>query len=163
LAQPHINIVQDGLLNPKVQFDASRFQWIGRAAPTLQVGVASQKSKIRTLDDARKFEAVAGASGVNNPTGLNPRILNALAGTRFKIVTGYKGTGEAKIAWDRGEVDVMTVGWDYLSERYGDQIRAGLVSPLYVYGVRPPELAGVPSITDFGRDEAEKAFLQIYA
>src|SRR6476620_6437156 len=31
LSLPHINIVQDGLLNPKVQFDPARFQWIGRA------------------------------------------------------------------------------------------------------------------------------------
>ena len=51
---------------------------------------------------------------MTNPTGLNPRILNALAGTKFKIVTGYKGTGETKIAWERGEVDVMTMGWDFI-------------------------------------------------
>jgi tripartite-type tricarboxylate transporter receptor subunit TctC len=100
---------------------------------------------------------------VNNPTGLNPRILNALAGTKFRIVTGYKGTGEAKIAWERGEVDVMTVGWDFITTRHGDQLKAGLIHPLYMYGInRPSELAGVPSITDFGRNDAERAFLQIY-
>ena len=27
---------------------------------------------------------------------------------------------------------------------------------------RPPELADIPSITEFGRNDAEKAFLQIY-
>jgi tripartite-type tricarboxylate transporter receptor subunit TctC len=27
---------------------------------------------------------------------------------------------------------------------------------------RPPELAAIPSITEFGRNDAEKAFLQIY-
>ena len=32
LSLPHINIVQDGLLNPKVQFDPGKFQWIGRAS-----------------------------------------------------------------------------------------------------------------------------------
>jgi len=162
LCLPHINIVQDGLLNPKVQFDPARFQWIGRAVDALQVGVASPQSKIRSLDDAKKRDVIAGASGVNNPTGLNPRILNALAGTRFKIVTGYKGTGDAKIAWDRGEVDVMTVGWEYIAARYGDQIKAGLVHPLFTYGRPGPELAGIPSITEFGRSPAEQAFLQIY-
>ena len=163
LSLPHANIVQDGLLNPKVQFDPSRFQWIGRVTDALQVGVASTQSKARTLEDAKKREIIAGASGINNPTGLNPRILNALAGTKFKIVTGYKGTGETKIAWDRGEVDVMTVGWDYITARYGDQLKAGVIHPLYLYGMRrPPELAEVPSITEFGRTDAEKAFLQIY-
>ena len=163
VSQPHINIVQDGLLNPKVQFDPAKFQWIGRASGALQVGIATSQSKVRSLDDARKREVVAGASGVNNPTGLNPRILNALTGTRFKMVTGYKGTGETKLAWERGEIDVMTVGWDFIAERYGDQIKAGQVHALYVYGTRPPELPGIPSLSDFGRNDAEKAFLQIYS
>jgi tripartite-type tricarboxylate transporter receptor subunit TctC len=163
LSLPHINIVQDGLLNPRVQFDPARFQWIGRASGALQVGVASQQSKVRTLEDAKRREIVAGASGVSNPTGLNPRILNTLAGTRFKLVTGYKGTGETKLAWERGEIDVMTVGWDYIAERYGADIKAGVVHPLYVYGKRPPELPGIPSLSDFGRSDAEKAFLQIYS
>ncbi len=163
LSLPHINIVQDGLLNPKVQFDPGKFQWIGRASSALQVGVATPQSNVRSLEDAKQREIIAGASGVTNPTGLNPRILNALAGTRFRIVTGYKGTGETKIAWERGEVEVMTVGWDFIVQRYGSQINTGLIRPLYVYGKRPPELPDIPSIGDFGRNDAEKAFLQIYS
>jgi tripartite-type tricarboxylate transporter receptor subunit TctC len=125
--------------------------------------VASSQSRARTIEDARQRELIAGASGVTNATGLNPRILNALAGTKFKIVTGYKGTNDARLAWERGEVDVVTTSWDGILERYGDQYRAGLIHPLYVYGMtRPPELAGIPSITEFGRNDAEKAFLQIY-
>ena len=101
---------------------------------------------------------------MNNPTGLNPRILNALAGTRFKIVTGYKGTGETKIAWERGEIDVMTVGWDYITARYGDQLKAGHdPSALRLWQKRPPELAGHSLADRFGRNDAEKAFLQIYS
>ncbi|MBX9777474.1 MAG: hypothetical protein K2Y71_24100 [Xanthobacteraceae bacterium] len=163
LSLPHANIVQDGLLNPRAQFDPGQFQWIGRLASVVQVGVASRQSNARTIEDARQRELIAGASGVTNATGLNPRILNALAGTKFKIVTGYKGTNDARLAWERGEVDVVTTSWDGILERYGDQYRAGLIHPLYVYGMtRPPELAGIPSITEFGRNDAEKAFLQIY-
>ena len=163
LSLPHANIVQDGLLNPRAQFDPGRFQWIGRAASVVQVGVASAQSKARSIEDAKARELIAGASGVTNPTGLNPRILNALAGTKFKIVTGYKGTSEARLAWERGEVDVVTTSWDGIIERYGDQLKAGLIHPLYIYGMtRPPELATIPSITEFGRNDAEKAFLQIY-
>jgi tripartite-type tricarboxylate transporter receptor subunit TctC len=163
LSLPHANIVQDGLLNPRAQFDPARFQWIGRLASVVQVGVASSQSKARSIEDAKRRELIAGASGVTNPTGLNPRILNALAGTKFKIVTGYKGTSDARLAWERGEVDVVTTSWDGIIERYGDQFRAGLIHPLYVFGMtRPPELAAVPSITEFGRNDAERAFLQVY-
>ena len=163
LSLPHANIVQDGLLNPRAQFDPARFQWIGRMASVCRWAWRRTSPRRASLEDARRRELIAGASGVTNPTGLNPRILNALAGTKFKIVTGYKGTSETRLAWERGEVDVVTTSWDGIAERYGDQLKAGLIHPLYVYSMtRPPELAGVPSITDFGRNDAEKAFLQIY-
>jgi len=163
ISLPHVNIVQDGLLNPRVQFDPAGFQWVGRVAGLRQVGVASGRSNARSLEDAKKRELIAGGSGANNPTGLNPRILNAIAGTRFKIVSGYKGTSAVAIAWERGEVDVLTVSWDIITSRYADQLKAGTIHPLYIYGMkRPPELAAIPSMTDFGRNDAEKAFLQIY-
>jgi tripartite-type tricarboxylate transporter receptor subunit TctC len=164
LSLPHVNVVQDGLLNSQVRFDPRKFQWIGRIASLRQVGIASSKSQARSLADAKTRELVAGGSGVNNPTALNARILNTLAGTKFKIVTGYKGTSEVAIAWERGEVDVLTVSWDIIVDRYGDQLKAGRISPLFVYAMkRPPELANVPSMLEFGRDETEQAFLQIYS
>src|SRR5262249_34936635 len=153
-----------GLLNPEVRFDPREFQWIGRVAGLLQVGIASKKSNARSLADARERELVAGGAGANNPTALSPRILNTVAGTKFKIISGYRGTNEALIAWDRGEVDVVVNGWDVMTTRYGDELKAGVINPLFVYGMKPPpELARVPLMTELGRNETEKAFLQIYS
>ena len=39
-------------------------------------------------------------------SALYARALNAYAGSRFKIVTGYSGTAEIQLAVERGEVDV---------------------------------------------------------
>jgi tripartite-type tricarboxylate transporter receptor subunit TctC len=163
LAIPHVNMVQDGLLNPKARFNPGQFQWIGRIAGMRQVGVASAKSNARSLADAKSRELIAGGAGVNNPMALNARILNALAGTRFKIVTGYKGAGDVALAWERGEVDMMTISWDIVMHRYGNQLKAGLIHPLFVFAMRrPAELADVPSVLEFGGNDAENAFLQIY-
>jgi tripartite-type tricarboxylate transporter receptor subunit TctC len=163
LSIPQVNIVQDGLLSPNARFDPGEFQWIGRLREQSQVGVVLSKSNVRSLADARAKELTAGATGASNPSALNLRILNAMAGTKFRIVTGYKGTHEVSIAWERGEVDVLTTGWDNITRRYGDQLKAGLIHPLYVYAMQAPrELAHVPLITRFGRNDAEKAFLHIY-
>ena len=88
-------------------------------ASVVQVGVASSQSKARTLEDAKRRELIAGASGVTNPTGLNPRILNALAGTKFKIVTGYKGTSEAahRLGARRGRRGDHELGRDHRTLR----------------------------------------------
>lgn len=41
---------------------------------------------MKNIEDARKFEAAFGSTGI---TGYTPRALNKLAGTRLKVVTGY--------------------------------------------------------------------------
>ena len=46
LSVPHLNIVQDGLLNSKLRFNPGKFQWIGRLREQQQVGVASSKSNV---------------------------------------------------------------------------------------------------------------------
>ena len=163
LIVPQVSIAQVGLLDPNAQFDPGKFQWIGRMTTQVQAGIVSSKSGARSLADAKTRELTAGGVGTSNPTTLNPRILNALAGTKFKIVTGYKGTAAVMIAWERGEVDVLTTSWDMISARYDDKLKSGQAIPLYVYALkRPAELPNVPLMTDFGRTETERAFLQIY-
>lgn len=163
LSLPHVSIAQDGLLNPMAKFHPGEFQWVGRVAGSVLVGVVSRKAGVRSLADAKTRELIAGGVGANNQTALTPRILNALAGTKFKIVTGYKGTGEVMTAWERGEVDVVTANWDLIMTRYKQQVSAGEIIPLYVHATtRPQVLSAVPTITDFGRTDAERAFLRVY-
>jgi tripartite-type tricarboxylate transporter receptor subunit TctC len=160
---PPPHVVQEGLLNPKARFDPRTLQWIGRLREQMQVAVASGGSKANSLADARARELTVGATAANNPTGLNARLLNELAGTRFKIVTGYKSSHDISIAWERGEVDVLTTGWDNIVRRYSNELQAGLIRPLYLYAMSaPPSLSRVPLITEFGRTADERAFLQIY-
>lgn len=111
ISVPHVTVIQDGLLDPKAQFDPGGFQWIGRLTSQLQVGVVSSKSNARSLADARTKELTAGGTAANNPTALNARILNALAGTKFKIVTGYPGGNEINLAMERGEVEARNNTW----------------------------------------------------
>ena len=43
-------------------------------------------------------EVVVGATSIAQDTGIFPRALNRIAGTKFKIVTGYAGLGAVDIA-----------------------------------------------------------------
>lgn len=163
LSLPHVSIAQDGLLNPNARFHPGEFRWIGRVAASVLVGIVSSKVNVGSIADARTKELIAGGAGANNQTSLTPRILNALAGTKFKVVTGYKGAGEVMTAWERGEVDVVTANWDLLLARFGQQVRARDIIPLYVHATtRPQALSGIPTVTEFGRTDAENAFLRVY-
>ncbi|MBX9761274.1 MAG: hypothetical protein K2Y29_21025, partial [Beijerinckiaceae bacterium] len=48
-----------------VQFDAREFQWIGAVAPTVETMITSKASGVRTVDDAKKREVIAGSNGAS--------------------------------------------------------------------------------------------------
>src|SRR5215475_5438976 len=163
LIVPGVNIIQEGMLTSNAQYDLGSFYWIGRMISQIQVGLVWSKSGVTSIEGAKSKELIAGGVG-NNPTTLNPRLLNRLIGTKFRIVAGYRGTGDLLLAWERGEVDVITTSWDVVLARYSEQVKGKLAIPLYVNAVtRPGNLPDVPLMTEFGQTDGDKAFLEIYS
>jgi tripartite-type tricarboxylate transporter receptor subunit TctC len=169
LIMPPINMVQDGLLNPKVEYDPAKFDWIGRMMELVQIGVASEKSGIRKLDDGRARAYSAAGVGVTNPTSLNWHIINKLLGTRYNVISGYRGLPDAQLAWTRGEADVVMMNWETAVQQYTKQIAAGEIRPLFSYTHGPlrnveelPAAKGIPAIGSFGKNEVENALLRIF-
>ncbi|MGH6768966.1 MAG: Bug family tripartite tricarboxylate transporter substrate binding protein [Xanthobacteraceae bacterium] len=160
----HVTLVQEGLFNRKANYDAGKFEWIGRFASLAFLGVASRKSGIRTLDDAKKREVVTGAPGLNNVPGQSPFVLNKIAGTKFKVISGYNGTGQTFIALERGEVEMAVSSMDSLRALHWDKLQRGDLVPLFAQaGGRLKDFPKVPTLLELGRDEVQKAFLGVFS
>ena len=102
-----------------VQFDPTKFQWIGSPARTVSVGaVWTANTDVRTIQDAMKREVVVGATSPGQDTGIFPNALNRLAGTKFKVVTGYQSVGAVDLAMEKGEVQGK-VGFTWTSLNSG--------------------------------------------
>ena len=54
-----------------------------------------------------------------------PTILNKIAGTKFKVVAGYRSTGESFLALERGEVDVAATSMDALRSLHWPKLESG--------------------------------------
>ncbi|MEQ1717942.1 MAG: hypothetical protein ABL907_18535, partial [Hyphomicrobium sp.] len=115
---PAINMVQDSILNPLAKYDVAGFEWLGRMMELVQLGVASEKSGVMSLADATTRAVSAGGSGTTNPTVMSWNILNIMAGTKFNVVSGYKGLPDSQLAWERGEIDSVMLNWEHVVERY---------------------------------------------
>lgn len=159
----HVTLVQESLFNPRAQFDAAEFQWIGRLASITFLGVASKESGIRSLDDARKREVIVGAPGPNNIPAQSPLVLNKLADTRFKVVTGYTGLGEVFIALERGEVEFAVPTEATLAAYHWEKLKNGDLVPVFAQaGSRLKGYPDIPILLEFGKTEVEKAFLKVF-
>ncbi len=158
-----INIVQDGLLNPKAQYDPAKFQWLGRMMELVQLGVVSQKSGITKFEDAKAKAISIGGIGATNPTSMNWKIINTVLGTKFNIISGYKGLPDATLAFTRGEVDGVMMNWETAEQQFPNELKSGKFKPLFVYSSSPvAEARDLPALGEIGRNEIQKAFLQIY-
>ena len=89
--------------SPNVQFDARSYSWLGSANVTSNTCVFTKRAGIATANDLITKTVVIGGSG--GSTEFVPNLLNALIGTKFNIVKGYKSTNEVIPAMERGEVD----------------------------------------------------------
>jgi tripartite-type tricarboxylate transporter receptor subunit TctC len=94
------------LADDKMGIDPRRFSYLGRLTSMVDVAVALPKSGLTSFEDTRKREVTVGAGNSTSTSAIYARALNAYAGSRFKIVTGYGGTAEIQLAAERGEVDV---------------------------------------------------------
>ena len=160
----HQEVLIETLLSDDVRFNAGEYNWIGRLVEAPFVGLASSASGIRSLNDARTREVVAGATGLRSSTAIAPEMYNLFSGTKFKIVAGYAESRRMFQALEQGEVDVIAITWLTAKLLHGDRLRDGRLVPIFTVATkRLNELPDIPSISEFARTEEEKLFLNFYA
>ena len=72
-----------------IRYKSEEMEWIGSLSQTVNVVTVWHQSGIRTLDDAKKRDVIMGALSAGGINSVFPLVLNAIAGTGFKVVTGY--------------------------------------------------------------------------
>ena len=142
------------LRHDTARYDARRFNWIGTLSSYIGVMFVASRTGVKSADDLRRIEVVAGSWGITTETYITPTLLNALAGTRFKIVTGYRGGPDVDLAVERGEVDGRMSSWTLLKTQRAHWLASGSVTIPFQAGLRShPELAGVPLIASLALTE----------
>jgi tripartite-type tricarboxylate transporter receptor subunit TctC len=89
--------------------------------------------------------------------------MNALVGTKFKIVLGYKGTTGAMLAMERGEVQGSLAVVQNLLIHNADWIRDRKIRVLVQYSLkRHPAFPDVPAMAELGRTPDDTKILRLY-
>lgn len=147
-----------------VAYVSKNFNWIGRISASVNVQVLWNASNVANIEDARTKESVQGGSGPMAPAVIYPRLLNAFAGTKFKMVTGYGGAAESCLAMEKGEIDGCLLAWSTVKAAKRDWIDQNKARIIVQWGnERHPELPNVPSMVELGRTPGDRAVLALYA
>jgi tripartite-type tricarboxylate transporter receptor subunit TctC len=157
----------DPLLNEKgARFDASKFSWIGSANSEVSVCVALASSEVTKFDDLFTKPLTIGSTGAADDTYQFPALVNAVLGTKFKIVTGYPGGNDVSLALERGEVQGRC-GWSWSSiktTRFNWVRNKRIIVLVQMSLSKHPDLPDVPLIMDLAKtDEQRQIFKMIFA
>jgi tripartite-type tricarboxylate transporter receptor subunit TctC len=155
----------DPLTVAESHFDARQFGWLGSANGETNVCMVWHTSPIRTLDDLYKREMVVGTSGPSSTDAIYPNVINNLFGTKFKVVTGYKGAAETNIAIERGEVDGRCgISWDTLVALNQEWLQDKKIRLLVQFALdKNPQLPDVPSVFDMAKTDEQRQILTFWA
>jgi tripartite-type tricarboxylate transporter receptor subunit TctC len=154
--------LQQLLGNPAIEFDGRKFEYIGVPAQDHFLIGLSRATGITSFENwiASKKSVRLGGVAPGGATDDVPKVLEATLGLPIKVVTGYKGTGPIRLAFDSGEVDGVCNAWESFKSTWRKQLdSAEVVLVLQATVKAHPELPNVPVAFNFLKtDEARKLF-----
>lgn len=155
----HERIAVEPLIAPQgIKFDGRDFTWLAALATNPSVCFTWGETGIKTIEDAKSKEVIAGASGTAATDAVMARLMNATLRTKFKIISGYDGA-EILLAMERGEVQARCgFGYPSLKTTRPEWLQDKRIHILAQLSSKPhPEIPNVPLLKDLVAPEQSAA------
>jgi tripartite-type tricarboxylate transporter receptor subunit TctC len=144
--------------NAKAQYDPAKLAWLGNLEDSVGTCGVTKASGVEKFDDLLNREVIFGATGPTGPLGTFAQAVRNLVGAKLKVVYGYKGSAEVKLAMNRGEVQgICGLPLSTIKSFWGDEYRSGEFKPVIQLSGKPhPELKGLPNVHSYAKTEEDK-------
>ena len=144
-----------------VEFDVRKFGWIGNTTDSPNVVNSWYTTGIKTIQDVMRKELVVGAPGTGTTSYIYPAAMNALVGTKFKIVSGYPGGNDVNLAMEKGEVGGRgSNSWASWKSGHPEWIADKKIFILVQVGLkRAADLPDVPLMSELAKNDADRQVL----
>jgi tripartite-type tricarboxylate transporter receptor subunit TctC len=145
------------LSSAAARFDPAQFSWIGSIAESASICGVSRASGLETGDLLTR-DSVFGATGTSGPFAKFTFAVKNLLGARIKVVTGYKGSADTKIAIQRGEVQgICGLPFSTVTSFWRDDYESGAFKPiLQLNGQKLSALGGIAHVDDYAKTAEDR-------
>lgn len=161
---PQTVAIAQALGATQVKYDVGLFNWIGRLNSNVEVEQSWHSAKVKKIEDAKIDQIIVAGTGPDSSSVVFPRLLNALFGMKFKIVSGYEGVNMVSVAMERGEVEGVVRPWAITKTSHPEWIKDHKINLLVQYTEqRHPELGQVPAVVELAATPEQRDILTLYA
>jgi tripartite-type tricarboxylate transporter receptor subunit TctC len=146
----------------QAKFKSEELQWVGTTASY------SDNAYLLVIRAALPHKTIADLRNPEMPINIGvtgtdvPAILKEALGLNFKLISGYKGSDDMELAFERGEVDGHTSGYNSVLSRHPQWIEKGFIRTMLQFGRidRLPVLKDVPTARELATNPADRALIE---
>jgi tripartite-type tricarboxylate transporter receptor subunit TctC len=152
-------VLRQALGDTAVRFDARKLGWIGAPTKGIPFCAIMGHTGLKSLAEivAANRELKMGSTAPGSTYDDIPQLLNRTIGTKFKVVSGYDGTGSISLAMQRKEVDGGCWTWETAkttARAMLDANGAEKLIPFAIHSREPePEVKDLPLFSEVIKDE----------
>src|SRR5262245_38654570 len=146
-----------------IEFDGKRFEFIGAPASDHHVCTLSKSSGITSMEkwfaskEAVKFGGVGPGGGASD----NARVLQTALGLPIRVIDGYKGTADIRLAVESGELAGACFAWESFKTTWRKGFESGDLNVIVqAMPKKHAELPNVPLAGDYVKTEEGRRLLK---
>jgi tripartite-type tricarboxylate transporter receptor subunit TctC len=154
--------VEQAMGDKQLKIDTRELIYIGNPMADNNTTAVLSTSPVKTIDDAKRIEIPLGATG-GSTSSQYPKAMNALLGTKFRIILGYPGGNDINLAMERGEVAGRgSNAWGAWKSTRPEWVRDKKLNILVQIGLtKAPDLPDVPLLMDLAKNDDDRAVLKV--
>jgi tripartite-type tricarboxylate transporter receptor subunit TctC len=163
------SVIIDPLLSEALrrEYDPNKFIYVGNANAEVLVCMLRNDVPLASLAELTEREILIGATAPGSTTADFPQMSNGILGTRFRVVTGYKGSRDVTLAMERNEVHgICGLGWSTVKVQYPEILSgasfARVVAQEDLKGHPDLNAKGVPLMMSLARTTEEHQALEMF-
>ena len=158
--------LQQILEKPGIEFDASKFQFIGVPAQDNFLFGIAKSTGIADLESWMASKQVVKFGGVASGSGSDdfPNVLKANLGLPIQLVSGYKGTADVRLAFNSGEIAGISNSWESTKSTWRKELESGELKLILQATLKPhPEFPKLAMALNYAKTEEAKRLISTVA
>lgn len=145
-----------------MEFDPTRFEWIGAPAVNTFLCMVGKRTGLTSLKDwieSKKAVKIGGMAPGADPSDV-ARILGAALKLPMQLVEGYQGGAPIRLAYNNHEVDGVCGSWETLGPTWTIELEHMAIMVQAVTEPHP-DLPNVPLAIDFAKTEEARMLIKV--
>jgi len=146
----------------KAKFDPRELVWLYSLNSEVSIALAWHTSGVTSFEDLQKREFLVPIGGISGDAAVFGTVMNNLAGTKFKMISGYQGSAQQDLALERGEVEGrLNFVWNNIVRSKPDWLKDKKIVMLFQFALeKHKDLPNLPLATDFIKDPEDRKIME---